>query len=335
LKNNEISSLSSLRTLTSLTRLSHLSLRGNCIDKIYESTSEEAAPLRFASNLQFVDLSRNKIDNWLFINQLSAVFPGLQSLRISGNPLHDQPVGPSFITGIPEKPMTVDEAYMLTLSRISSLKLLNYGTITAKDRNNGELYYLSLIGKELSAFPEDAEQDILAKHPRYNELCEIYGEPVIKRSSASTGSSVAVNPRSVAARLLKLTFYLRRELPVSGSTDAGKNNTLEEGTRVKEIPRSFDTYRVKAIVSRLFGLAPYEFKLVWETDELDPVSQKNIDEEDGWDSEDDDTNPQQSTDGSEFVKREVELMDTTRDIGFMFQSDVAEAKVRVEITPSS
>lgn len=335
LEDNDISSLSSLRKLTSMSNLGHLSLRGNSMDKIYESSSDEADPLRFSNNLRSVDLSRNKIDSWLFINQLSVVFPGLKSLRISGNPLYDQPVGPSAITGLPEKTMTVDEAYMLTLSRIASLEVLNYSTITTKDRSNGDLYYLSLIGKELSASPESAERDILAKHPRYHELCEIYGEPVLRRVSASIGSGVAVNPRSVAARLLRMAFYLRRKLPVSDSSSTNPDNVLKEEIKVKEIPRSFDTYQVKAIVSRLFGLAPYEFRLVWETDELDPVCKQNIDDEDGWDSEDEGANPPHPSDGSAFVKREVELVDSTRDIGFLFQSDLAEARVRVEVTTHS
>ncbi|KAE8404004.1 hypothetical protein BDV37DRAFT_271717 [Aspergillus pseudonomiae] len=331
LEDNEISSLSSLRKLTSMNSLNRLSLRGNQVDKIYETNSDEACPLRFSNNLQSVDLSRNRIDNWLFINHISLVFPGLQTLRISGNPLYDQPVGPSTITGLPEKTMTVDEAYMLTLSRISSLKMLNYGTITEKDRSNGELYYLSLIGKELSAFPESAEREILAKHPRYSELCGMYGEPMIKRATASTGSGAAVNPRSVAARLLRLAFSLRRDLPMTGTSDTNQDNASREEIKVKEIPRSFDTYQVKAIVSRLFGLAPYEFRLIWETDELDPVSKQNIDDEDGWDSEDEGNKPSQPSDNSAFVKREVELVDSTKDIGFLFQSDLTEAKIRVEL----
>ncbi|KAE8339888.1 hypothetical protein BDV24DRAFT_175863 [Aspergillus arachidicola] len=335
LEDNEISSLSSLRRLMSLDSLNRLSLRGNQIDKIYESSSDEASPLRFSNNLQSVDLSRNRIDSWHFVNQLPLVFPGLQTLRISGNPLHDQPVGPSIVTGLPEKTMTVDEAYMLTLSRIASLKMLNYGTITEKDRSNAELYYLSLIGKELSAFPESAEREILAKHPRYSELCEIYGEPVIRRATMSTGSGVAVNPRSVAARLLRIAFCLRRELPNLGNSVINQDNTLKEEVKVKEIPRSFDTYQVKAIVSRLFGLAPYEFRLIWETDEMDPVSKQNIDGEDGWDSEDESISPSQPSDSSAFIKREVELVDGTRDIGFLFQSDLTEARIRVEVATQS
>ncbi|KAE8375150.1 hypothetical protein BDV26DRAFT_283726 [Aspergillus bertholletiae] len=331
LEDNEITSLSSLRKLTSLDSLNRLSLRGNQIDKIYESSSEEASPLRFSNNLQSVDLSRNRIDDWLFVNQLSLVFPGLQTLRISGNPLYNQPVGSSMVIGLPEKTMTVDEAYMLTLCRISTLKMLNYGTITEKDRSNGELYYLSLVGKELSAFPESAEREILAKHPRYSELCHIYGEPVIRRATVSTGSGAIVNPRSVAARLLRITFCLRRELPISSPPDMDQDDASNHEIKVKEIPRSFDTYQVKAIVSRLFGLAPYEFKLIWETDELDPVSKQNIDDEGGWDSEDEGTNAPQPNDSSVFVKREVELVDSTKDIGFLFQSELTEAKIRVEI----
>ncbi|KAE8352840.1 hypothetical protein BDV28DRAFT_120010 [Aspergillus coremiiformis] len=335
LEDNEISSLSSLRKLTSLSNLSHLSIRGNRIDKIYESSSEEAAPVRFSNTVHSLDLSRNRIDSWLSINQLPVVFPSLNTLRISGNPLYDQPVGPSIVTGLPEKMMTVDEAYMLTLARIASLKVLNYGTITARDRSNGELYYLSLIGKELSASPESAERDILAKHPRYNELCETYGEPVVRRTSTSTGSGVAVHPRSVAARLVRMAFYLRLELPVPGSSCTNQDGVSREEIKVKEIPRSFDTYQVKALVSRLFGLAPYEFRLVWETDELDPVSKQNLDDEDGWDSEDDGANPPQPSDNSGFVKREVELVDSTRDIGFMIPPELTEARIRVELTTHS
>lgn len=207
--------------------------------------------------------------------------------------------------------------------------MLNYGKITPKDRNNGELYYLSLIGKELSASPETAEAGILAKHPRYTELCDLYGQPVIRRAESGTGGA-AVNPRSVAARLVKLVFRLSQTEAV-----AREGSTI----KAKEVPRSFDTYQVKAIVSRLFGLQPYSFRLVWETDELDPVSKEKMEDDEGWDSEDDgeegiDDAKEREVKVSEelgFVKREVELVDTTKDIGFWFQSDIAEARIRVEV----
>ena len=313
LDHNEINSLSSIRRLAALPKLERLSLRGNYIESI--SAPGAAEGLRFSPSLKSVDLSNNKIDSWTFVNELPTIFPGLQSLRISGNPLYNRPPASSTITNMPEHPMTVDEAYMLTLARLSPIQVLNYGTITPQDRSNGELYYLSLIGKELSVTAEDAEQGILAAHPRYRDLCEKYGEPVIRRAvSESNRPGGVVNPRSVAARLVTMVFR------------------LSSVTKSKEIPHSFDTYQVKAIVSRLFGLPPFEFRLIWETDELDPVSQENMDEDD-WDSEDEAENgnkPANMGDNAKFVRREVELVDSTRDIGFWFQ-DVGEARVRVEM----
>lgn len=232
--------------------------------------------------------------------------------------------------------MTVDEAFMLTLSRLSSIGVLNYSKITPQDRSNGELYYLSLIAKELSAFPLTFQPKILASHPRYGELCEKYGEPIIKRAETA-GPGNTVNPRSVAARLLRIAFYL----PSSADTP----NTLK--MKVKEVPRSFDTYQVKAIVSRLFSLRPFAFSLIWETDELDPVDKTNTNE-DEWDSSedegdgfgDDSTGRQGYMDAmavvdrdidQKLVKREVELLDSARDIGFWFPDGMTEAKIRVEV----
>ncbi|CEN59388.1 hypothetical protein ASPCAL01839 [Aspergillus calidoustus] len=328
LGNNDFTSLGSIKTLSLLKSLRHISLRGCRIETVAETGSKET--FQFSPNLQSVDLSRNKINSWQFINEIPQLFPGLQNLRVSGNPLYNQSVAPSAVTGLPEKPMTVDEAYMFTLSRISALQVLNYSTITEKDRSNGELYYLSLIGKELSASPETAESDILKAHPRYHDLCQIYGEPLIARASKAAGSTAAINPRSVAARLVRIAFHLS-----SGNTH---DTSSADGVKVKEIPRSYDTYQVKAIASRLYGLTPFEFRLIWETDELDPVSKENMDIEDEWDSEDEDgqgLSTLQSGEDDKFVKREVELVDTTKDIGFWFQSDLVEARVRIELTSRS
>ena len=203
---------------------------------------------------------------------------------------------------------------MLTLCRLAPLQTLNYSKVSAQDRGDAELYYLSLIGKELSASPSTAEWRILAAHPRYGELCEKYGEPTVKRSADSAGPGDAAHPRSVATRLVRMVFYL---------------SPAKEVSRTKEIPQSFNTYQVKAVVSRLFGLPPLSFSLIWETDELDPV---NTTAGDQWDSSEDEEGDMQVDRAgfSGFVKREVELVDSTRDLTLWFPSDLHEARIRVQ-----
>jgi hypothetical protein len=223
--------------------------------------------------------------------------------------------------------MTVDEAFMLTLSRFPpTLTTLNYSTISPQDRSNAEMYYLSLIGKELSATTEAEEPAILATHPRYSELCELYVEPTITRAIVSDSGARVIHPRSVAARLVKMAFRL--------SDDDSK-------IQVKEIPGSFDTYQVKALVSRLFGLPAFGFRLVWETDEWDPVEKEAGDEAVEYDEDSEDegrpgicsvVETGDGPDKSRFMRREVELVDSTRDVGFLFQNEVGEVRIRVEVS---
>ncbi|KAI5297754.1 hypothetical protein KEM55_004282 [Ascosphaera atra] len=319
LEYNGIETLEALRPVSKLPNLTRLSLRGNNISDIFAKDSARDA-LVFFSTLLALDISFNRIDSWSFIDQLPRVFPGLKTLRISDNPLYMQPPISSDVSGIPEKAMTIDEAYMLTLARIGQLENLNYSHITPNDRQNGELYYLSLIRRELAALPEDQEQLVLQKHPRYAELCKLHGEQHIDRASAGTSS---INPRSLAARLVKITFYQ----PETG-----------ESVR-KEIPNTLDIYAVKAFVARAFRVPPMTFKLIWETEEWDPIREGDV-KEDEWDSEDEmaETAVQKGPDvgvkekgGQKFVRRQEELVDSTRDIGFWFTSDSREARVRVEM----
>ncbi|CAG8906561.1 unnamed protein product [Penicillium egyptiacum] len=337
LEHNEITSISALRHLGALPKLEHLSVRGNCISTANQNTTDTTdttLDFQFPPTLRSLDLSRNKITSWTILNKIPTVFPGLTTLRITANPLFDQPPLPPSVTEA-SKPMTPDEAFMLTLSRFpSSLTTLNYSTISPQDRSNAEMYYLSLIGKELSATTEEEEPSILATHPRYSELCELYVEPTITRAAVSHSSDARViHPRSVAARLVKMAF----RLPLGN--DKSKS-------QVKEIPGSFDTYQVKALVSRLFGLPAFGFRLVWETDEWDPVDKEVGDEAVEWDEDsgDEDSEDEARRDigsglettgeclgKSRFVRREVELVDSTRDVGFLFQGEVGEVRIRVEI----
>lgn len=342
LENNDFTSLSSLKILSELPNITRLILRGNNIDTVFASQSgdeNDKSTFQFSRTLTYLDVSHNKIDSWQFINDLATVFPGLDSLRISGNPLHDRAVAPTSVTGLPEKPMTVDEAFMLTLARLENLTSLNYSKITQQDRTNGELYYLSLIGKELSASSAADEVRILATHPRYSALCEIYGVPtVVRKSDGVQGTNI--KPGSVAARLVTFEFYQTSSAPTSDTIS-------EPVSKSCLIPKTFDTYRIKGIVSRLFSLAPLRFRLVWETEEWDPVEEFNILGGEEWDSDDEGDHQNETeerdvqdkdrsepmvvkADGSKFIRREVELVDSTRQVGFWFDDNIDRVRVRIE-----
>lgn len=330
--------------------LEHLSIRGNNISTITDNTNNSAPDFHFPATLRSVDLSHNKISTWTILNHLPSLFPGLTTLRVSGNPLFDQPPLPPSVaattgTMSATKPMTVDEAFMLTLSRFPpTLRTLNYSSISLQDRSNAEMYYLSLIGKELSATSAEEEPSILATHPRYSELCHLYGEPTITRAFTADGTGQhRIHPQSVAARLIKMAFRLSK--PASSTHAEERTGTTESNTQgqvyVKEIPTSFNSYQVKALVSRIFSLPVYGARLIWETDEFDPI-ERGVGEGGVVDSDDESEGeemperrqcgPAEQT-ASRFVRREIELVDSMRDIGFLFQGETGEMRIRVEVPP--
>ena len=295
LEDNLITSLSALEPVTKLPNLQRLILKSN---KISEITTPGSPMPVFSTTLTEVDLSFNEISNWLFIEQLAHIVPGLKSLRVSHNPLYDTLQAPD------GRALTADDGYMLTLARLGNLTTLNHSPINAKERLNAESYYLSLIAREVQFAPEHLREQILESHPRYKWLCDEYGEPDIQRSKD------AVNPNSLAARLLRIKFYLA----------TSKTNTYEA-----EIPMSYTAYTVLGIVGKHYGVKPMKCRLIWETGDWMSVRKTttNIIEED-WDSDD-----SEAEIGMERVMREVEIMPGTRSVGTWI--DGREASVRVEV----
>ncbi|KAJ8112900.1 hypothetical protein OPT61_g4845 [Boeremia exigua] len=292
LEENLLPSLSALEPLTKMPNLQRLVLKSNKISTI------GTPPPTFPKSLKEVDLSFNEISTWSFIEQLEHVFPGLTSLRVSHNPLFEALQSPD------GRALTADDGYMLTLARLGSLTTLNHSPITDKERLNAESYYLSLIVKEVQFAPENLREQILASHPRYKWLCEEYGEPDIKRSKN------AVNPNSLAARLLRIKFYR--------ADDKAQAHEIE-------IPMSCTAYTTLGIVGRQFGLMPMDFRLIWETGDWMPAKRTMADVEDEeWESEDSDSEMAVGK-----VMREVEITPGTKSIGTWI--DGMEATVRVEL----
>jgi hypothetical protein len=193
------------------------------------------------------------------------------------------------------------------------------------------MYYLSRIGKALAAVPEADEPKALLQHRRYTELCDreiplnlhyalklttkpVYGPPTVSRALPS-----ALNPNSLEAHLINITFRLE-----------------PKGiTKHQEIPKSVDVYRLKGIVGRMFGVRPLGTRVVWESDEWDPVGGSEGSYDDDCEEEEEgvgevlERGDKESREKGQWVRREVELEDGTREIGFWI--DGREATLRVEL----
>jgi len=322
---NNFTSLANLAPLSSLTALKSLHLKANSIAAI--TPSLDIPQPTFAPSLVFLDVSYNNIASWAFVDALPNSVPSLTALRISHNPIYDNP-DPSAKSSQTTQAKAAEEAYMIAVARLPGLSSLNFTSITAQERTNAELFYLSRIAKQLSSVPEDEEATVLTQHPLYAALCEAHGEPDIVRREE-------INPNFLEARLVTVHFNL-----VDTASEVAKTATTE-------IPRSFDVYAVKGIAGKLFDARPLSLRLVWETGEWDPVG--GYDEQVG-DSSDDEEDEARALDadlrleqtvaaehgeqvqlarGGQWVKREVELVDGPRQLGFCV--DGLEATIRVEV----
>lgn len=309
---NEFTSLSDLASLTGLKALRNLHLKGNDIASIVKDSSQE--PPVFSSSLQYLDISYNQVPSWSFVDELPTSCPGLTHLRFTHNPIYDEPDPENSA----KSQTTTEEAYIITIGRLANLRILNFGTISAHDRQDAEMFYLARIGKQLAAVSEHEEAQVIKQHKRYAELVELYGSPVVNRQEE-------INPAFLEARLIAVQFVFRSE-------DGG--DIVE---RVSRIPKSYDMYRVKGITGKLFGYEPLSLRLIWETGEWDPVAGFDDEVEDSSDEEDMDkpdhtdlvAQPESGRKAGRWVKREVELQEGPRQLGFCV--DGLEARVRVEI----
>ncbi|KAI0154830.1 Thioesterase/thiol ester dehydrase-isomerase [Xylariaceae sp. FL1272] len=313
---NNFTAIAHVASLGALTALRNLHLKGNNIASIRLAGTDDSLPI-FSSSLQYLDVSYNQVASWAFVDELPVCFPGLVSLRFAHNPIYDNPDPEHSINA---KNVT-EEAYMFTVGRLANLKTLNFGTISASDRQNAEMFYLARIGKQMAAVHESQESDIIKHHRRYVELCELYGPPVVNRTRE-------INPAFLEARLVNIQFVFQ-------------SKEGQASVKATRIPKSFDIYAVKGIAGKLFDIRPLGLRLVWETGEWDPVAGFDDEVEDSSEDEEElraaenrgGTGATKVSQAGErpgkWVKREVELSDSPRQLGFCV--DGLEARIRVEI----
>ncbi|TID21850.1 tubulin-specific chaperone-like protein E [Venturia nashicola] len=298
LESNEFSALSDLAPLTSLPNLKRLLLKMNNISTLTAPNSTDSAPI-FPASLEDVDLSHNSISSWGLVNDLATTFPGLTSLRIARNPLYTDLQAPD------GRSLTSNDGYLLTTARLPKLNSLNYSSISLKDALNASSYYLSLIALELAFASEEDSERIKKSHPRWEELCQEYGEPIIKRASLN------VNPRSLDAQLLTLHVQ-------------GEN---QETIHTFELPKSLSIYAVLGVLGRHYGLSPMKTRIIWRKNEWEITNPVKIDGEDGlWDSEDEQDGQEKAAKGID-KKMEVELYAGTKSIGDWIEGHEAHVHI--------
>lgn len=320
LEYNEFKSLSDLPGLKCLPSLERLSLKGNEISEVFLNGKDtdarhSGADLVFTERLHYIDLSYNAIQSWDFVEALPDIFPGMTALRLSHNPINRSAANEK------RTMWSVEEAHMLTVARLGKLISLNYGAISPTERTEAETYYLSRIAKAMAEVPEHLEHTITSQHRRYAELCRIHGAPDVIRKAAET-----INPNFLEARLIKFMFYM------PPNTKPGQQEVV---SKERELPKGLDIYSVKGVVGRMFDEKPLNLKLIWETGAMDPVAgsddviDDDSDEEFSMEVQQQLAEKRDDVQLSRFVEREVEIEDSTRQVGNFV--DGMEARVRVEL----
>ncbi|KAL9077577.1 MAG: hypothetical protein Q9157_003301 [Trypethelium eluteriae] len=328
LEDNDFTALSDIQPLADLPNIQRLSLRNNKFRRIVGSQSASAdmsdavSPrtfnVHFSENLSEIDFSYNEISDWSFVSDLHSVFPGMTSLRIAHNPLFEDSRTPD------GKLMTADDGYAVTAARLPRLKSLNFSQVTAKYRLNAETYYLSLIAAEIATVPKGQEHAVTRRHRRYDELCKEYGDPIVSRPEST------FDPNSLAARLIRLHFHVAEQAKAQLKEDS-------EADFVLEFPKSLQVYSVLGYVGKRLRVTPMKIKLIWETDEWDPIkkggdSDSDDDNNDEDDEDDDDEATTKQDRNKRMMRRDVVVVAGTRAIGTWIES--SEAIVRVELMDS-
>ncbi|KAF7337954.1 Tubulin-specific chaperone E [Mycena venus] len=204
----------SLQPYTSLERVV---LTSNKIDKISPPLIGQGL------NIKHLSLSFNRLESWGDVDALSAWCPALNTLTLNGNPLFDDAV-----LGRNSRQMTV--------ARIPTLVALDAATISAKERTDCELFYLSHIALHGSK----TEQERNLTYPRWAELCKKHGRPAERDTNH--------NQDKLSRRLMELNMYHCNAAPPFSNADlqaANANSLIQDAERI--ILRVLPTMTLRAL----------------------------------------------------------------------------------------
>ncbi|KAK4053306.1 hypothetical protein OIO90_003918 [Microbotryomycetes sp. JL221] len=146
-------------------------------------------------SLHHLSLSQTKIASWSSINHLALTVPQLDSLSLDGVALANN---------LPERYFRLG-----VIARIGSIKMLDNSPVSDTEREDAELWYLSMVDKE-----SGTDFDKQENHPRWKELAQKYD-----RSPANDAPSAKkVSDRFIQLNIVEdntLTTVKVRTLPES------------------------------------------------------------------------------------------------------------------------
>ncbi|KAJ7461535.1 hypothetical protein FB451DRAFT_1268490 [Mycena latifolia] len=189
-------------SLQSYSALDRVVLTSNKINKIPPPEIQQTLGVKHLS------LSFNRLESWSDIDALSAWCPTLTTLTFIGNPLFDDPV-------------YARNSRQFAVARIPSLKALDAAAISAKERTDCELFYLSHIAQH---GPKSEEERNLT-HPRWAELCQKHGRPDEHDDN---------NPHQdkLSRRLMELSMYHSFTPPALNADRQATNSLLKDAERI-------------------------------------------------------------------------------------------------------
>ncbi|KAI6166847.1 hypothetical protein EDD17DRAFT_1541543 [Pisolithus thermaeus] len=200
---NELSDwMSVASSLSEFVALRRLVLSRNDI-RIIPPLSLESSPIRHVQNLA---LSANRLDNWQDLDRLSQWCPRLESLNMAGNPLT-------------ESNELARHSRQYAIAKIPTLLVLDGSAISAKERTDSELFYLSFISQNFSG----NDEEICQAHPQWTALCNKHGKPseVLPRKG---------DDNKLSKSLINVNVYRCLIRPEKEQRHTG------EATRIKTLP---------------------------------------------------------------------------------------------------
>ncbi|KAJ3028299.1 UNVERIFIED_CONTAM: hypothetical protein HDU68_001979 [Siphonaria sp. JEL0065] len=243
---------------THMPKLTTLNLSNNQISDIQPSSITTVF-----KHLTTLNLTCNNLTSYSSIHTLNS-FPVLVDIRVRDNPcLSVQP--PSKLDSRSTTVATTTEDSTTTstsahvsksdelTARLTKATRINGKVITPRDRSDAELYYMGKVAQwihglrttstSISAAEKEALVEKLVQefHPRYRELCGVYGEPEVAPAS--------VTSNALKDRLVVLAFCLF------------EGGDVEVKRVEKKVPLTMTLRALRALVGRVLGVRGGGFRM--------------------------------------------------------------------------